>query len=454
MRARVDPVDAMIKRFAGARSRDTLLNAADRLIMHGKTQRRTHEGERMAEWSRMRLPEPQTEADYATLRQLGRTTIGKSFALRFGSRSDIGAPTRTVWQIISTDADCTSIGRGDEEEVTLHQSPAGRVQVKARVVRDRGRVAELRFERVTGRANNDARLDNLLTLDEEAAERLIALCCALKGIDPAGVDTLKLDDDLLAAVIADPKTLSAAYERDPQGFAEMIRSDVAASDVIAIAARREALARFETLLNNPDEFERARGQGGREAVWQRFFEENPWILGVGLSGHLFTSWDAERLERTVGGSTVADSGKRVDALLTTSGAVRSLVLAEIKLHDDPLVEKDSYRSGCWAPSREVSGGVAQAHITADRARDDLGKWLSARDEDGFNTGELVYAGSPRSYVVIGRLSSFLREDRLQPDKVRSFELYRRYLSYPEVLTYDEVLARARWSLSVLEADNE
>lgn len=405
----------------------------------------------MIDWDRLVLPGPKTEADFAALRNLGRTTIGKSFPLQFGSRSDIGAPTRTIWQIISEDADCAPNRRGEEEEVTLHQSPKGRVQVKARVVRDRGRVAELRFEKVTGRANDDAKLEKLLSLDEEAAGRLIELCYVLKGIDPTGEDTLKLDDDLLAAVMADPNALTAAYDRDPEGFAEIIKSDVTATDVIAIAARKEALKRFEILLNDPDEFERAREGGGREAVWQHFFEENPWILGVGLSGHLFTSWDETKLEQVVGGATVADVGKRVDAMLTTSGAVRSLVLAEIKLHDDPLLEKDPYRSGCWTPSREVSGGVAQAHITADRARDDLGSWLSARDEDGYDTGEQVYAGAPRSYVIIGRLSSLMRDDRLHSDRVRSFELFRRHLSYPEILTYDEVLARARWSLSLIEA---
>jgi len=143
----------------------------------------------VVDWGRLVLPSPKTEADFAALRTLGRTTIGKSFPLQFGSRSDIGAPTRTIWQIISEDADCAPNGRGEEEEVTLHQSPKGRVQVKARVIRDRGRVAELRFEKVTGRANDDAKLETLLSLDAEAAGRLIKLCYALKGIDPTGEDT-------------------------------------------------------------------------------------------------------------------------------------------------------------------------------------------------------------------------------------------------------------------------
>lgn len=163
-------------------------------------------------------------------------------------------------------------------------------------------------------------------------------------------------------------------------------------------------------------------------------------------------WDPHRLERSVAGSTIADVGKRVDALLTTSGAIRSFVLAEIKRHDDELVEGQEYRSGCWSPSRAVVGGVAQAQITADRARDDIGRWLAVKDEDGYPTGESVFFGNPRSYLIVGRLSSLTSEGRAHEDRFRSFELFRRGINAPEILTYDEVLARAEWSLAQTEGD--
>lgn len=406
----------------------------------------------MIDWTELLPPTPETEADYATMRLLGRTTVGKTFPMQFGPTRDIGAPARTAWQVISEDADLAPAdhGEAEEEELALHESPKGRVQVKARIVRDRGRVAELRFERVSGRPNADAKIDVLLTLDEAAARRLTELCFALKGIDPSGTETLKLDDDLLAAVISDPAALSAAYDRDPDGFAAMIRADVSAQDVIAIAARRDALTQFERLLGDAAHVTGEQETAASEAVWQRFFEENPWLLGVGLSAHFFTAWDAAKLERAVAGATIADVGKRADAVLTTSGIIRSLVLAEIKLPTHPLLERDTYRSGCYAPSRDLSGGVAQAHTTAERARDDLGAWLEARDDGGYLTGERIYAGTPRSYLIIGRLASLTHEGSVHPDMVRSFELYRRHLSFPEVLTYDEVLARARWSLDLLE----
>ena len=400
------------------------------------------------DWDEM-FPEPETEADFATLRLLGRITVGRTFALQFGRASDRGSPARTVWQVVSEDADTAHFIGGEDEAVTLHESPAGRIQVKARVVRDRGRVVELRFERVTGRANRDAELVNLVTLDEAATARLMDLCQALRAVDPTGEQTLKVDEDFLAAILADPNSAQEVYNRDPERFKSLIESDVSATDVIAIAARRSALERFETLLNDPAEFESARQGGKRESVWQLFFEENPWVLGVGLSGHLFTAYDPKKLERTVAGSSIADKGKRVDALLTTSGVVRSLVFAEFKLHDDPLLHEE-FRPGCWSPSAQLTSGIAQAHTTIDRARDDLGAWLSPRDEQGFPTGESIFTGMPRSFLIIGRLGSLTRDGRPHPDMVRSLELFRGHLHTPEVLTYDEVLARARWALELIE----
>ena len=93
------------------------------------------------------LPTPETEADFATLRTLGRTIVGRSFPFQFGRSNDIGQAARTIWQVISENAD-RQTNHGDEgEEVEIHQSPGGRVQVKARVVRDQGRVVEIRFEK-------------------------------------------------------------------------------------------------------------------------------------------------------------------------------------------------------------------------------------------------------------------------------------------------------------------
>src|SRR5699024_9936549 len=60
---------------------------------------------------------------------------------------------------------------------------------------------------------------------------------------------------------------------------------------------------------------------------------------------------------------------------------------------------------------------------------------------------------PRSYLIVGSLDQFVgSEGGLHHDKFRSFELHRRNLYEPEVLTFDEVLARAEWQVSKLSQE--
>ncbi|MBT1635435.1 Shedu immune nuclease family protein [Clavibacter michiganensis] len=389
---------------------------------------------------------PTTEADFAALRTLGRTTVGKSFVLSFGHPDNVGQHARTVWQVITEDSNYEPSNTDLGEEVPIHTSPAGRIQIKARVVREPGNVIEIRFEKLTSYPSRGAELESLVKLDADASRRLIDLCLALRGIDPRSDETIRLDERTLATILEHPDTLATAYGLDRERYAAIIKSDASAQDVIALAGRKAAIERFEELLYDTSVFESARDGGTKEGVWQNFFEANPWLLGVGLSGQLLTSWDEHKLERVVAGHSVADTGKRVDALLTTSGIIKSLVFAELKLHNDDLLDTSSYRPGTWAPSKALAGGISQSLVTSQRARDDLGSWLRERDEEGYETGTQVYSGAPRSFLVIGTLDSLIKDGQMQTDKVRSFELYRRNMHMPDIVTYDEVLARAKWTV--------
>ncbi|MFJ4650456.1 Shedu immune nuclease family protein [Nocardia sp. NPDC088792] len=254
--------------------------------------------------------------------------------------------------------------------------------------------------------------------------------------------------------VVDAELLAQAYEQKPELFRALITNDEAAGDVIAMAHRRRQVERFRRLLEDDDYFDNERKtrfpKRGSEAVWQHFFEENPWIFGVSLSGQLLTSWSDERLEQVVAGHSIASVGKRTDALLRTSGRIRSMVFAEIKTHRKELLEpiREPYRSGCWAPSFELSGGVVQAQGTVHRAVMQIGERLQDKAGDGSDIpGEFTYLLRPRSYLVIGNLDS-LRGDGggYNQDQIRSFELFRRELVEPEILTFDELLARAEWTV--------
>ncbi len=138
------------------------------------------------------------------------------------------------------------------------------------------------------------------------------------------------------------------------------------------------MQRLRELLTDEAAFEKAKLEcRGPEEVWQRFLEENPWVLGISLAGQLLTSWDDSKLEQVVAGFSIADVGKRTDALLRTTGHIRSFVFAEIKHHETELLDRrKEYRPGCWAPSTELAGGVIQVQQTLHLAARQIGDRLA------------------------------------------------------------------------------
>jgi hypothetical protein len=258
----------------------------------------------------------------------------------------------------------------------------------------------------------------------------------------------------LQDVIEKTEVVTKLYSAAPTAFRSAIRMDPSSRDLAALAHRQSIVEEFRLLLSNEEAFaarQATQSRRGPEGVWQAFLEANPWILGVGLTGQLLTAWDGARLEQVVAGQSVGGPGKRVDALLRTAGRIRSLVLAEIKHHRTPLLGEE-YRAGCWSPSSEVSGGVAQIQRTVQLAVSQISDRLPEKDDTGAETGEATWLIRPRSFFIAGGLDE-LRGDRgVHTAKFESFELYRRNLYEPEILTFDELLARAEWHVELAEAE--
>ena len=235
-------------------------------------------------------------------------------------------------------------------------------------------------------------------------------------------------------------------------FAEVVKSAITKQDVVSVAYRKRQLDVFERLLRDPDYFEQLKERKGcsNEALWQAFFESNPWVFGYGLGYIYLTGFTDKKLEQIVQGFQIGTRGKRSDALLKTRGAVSNLCFVEIKTHKTPLLNAKSYRAGCWAPSSELSGGVAQVQGSVSAAVDSLQRKLTLLDDQGFPTGEEAYNFSPRSFLVVGDLHEFVQDSGVSSEKLRSFELYRRHTSAPEILTFDELFERARFIVSSSE----
>lgn len=78
------------------------------------------------------------------------------------------------------------------------------------------------------------------------------------------------------------------------------------------------------------------------------------------------------------------------------------------------------------------------------ALEDLTAEFRPNRENGAPTGETLYQFQPRSFLVIGNLGEFQTEHGTNKDMFRSFELFRRSLRWPEVMTFDELYARAKF----------
>lgn len=384
------------------------------------------------------------ETTFAQGRQTGQIYTSKPFTVPRPASSDYGQPARFVYQVFDNETESGLTPEGEEWKV--YDSPAGRYQVKLLVAREVGRVKELWIHRVPTKASGQPS-KIMLNLKAPDAQRLVDMLKALDHISLDGT-THKISERLIRDILNDPDALSHAYTRQRGQFRELIENDPAALDVVALAHRRDQVELFHQYLEEPDFFDMtvATNKGGAEAVWQRFFEANPWVLGLGLGSQLLTSWDDDKLEQITTGNSMWGKGKRVDALMATSGRIKSMVFAEVKTHRTPLLERNSYRPGCWAPAEHLSGGVAQVQGTVHRAALGYLDRIQGQNADGTESiGDFAYLLRPKSYLIVGQLSQFVAEDGGHHiDKIRSFELYRRHLAEPEVITFDELLARADW----------
>uniref|UniRef100_Q31FQ7 Shedu protein SduA C-terminal domain-containing protein n=1 Tax=Hydrogenovibrio crunogenus (strain DSM 25203 / XCL-2) TaxID=317025 RepID=Q31FQ7_HYDCU len=253
------------------------------------------------------------------------------------------------------------------------------------------------------------------------------------------------DEELNRIVLSDKQAKSLLHENQ-ELFAEVLRSEVTTEDLIAVGYRKKQLEVYEKLLTNQSYFNSIKDKKKctNESLWQKYYEKNPWIFGYGL-GYIFLSGlDDKKLEQVVQGHSLDSHGKRVDALMKTKGIISNICFVEIKTHLTDLLDSKPYRSGCWAPSKELVGAISQVQGTVASAIENLSIKINPTDKDGNLTGEEIYNYQPKSYLVIGSMAEFVSENGVNKDKLRSFELLRKNTTNPEIITFDELYERAKF----------
>lgn len=328
-----------------------------------------------------------------------------------------------------------------KEELVLRQTEAGRFQIKASFLEDDRSFRTVTIQKFTSKGN----AKEYFAFGPQEVSALLKFMSNIKRIHFPDDGRLNIRDSDLEQLLLEPDQLRRIAADNQQLLAAIARNEITTEDVVALSYRKKQLAVFERLLSDAAYFDDCVSQHGKgpEGLWQRFLEMNHWILGYSLSLINFGPLDDRKLEQTVRGHDLDGAGKRVDALLRSRAALTTTAFVELKHHRTDLVAPDQYRSGIWAPSKELSGAVAQVQGTVAAAVERWGAVVRVADGDGEPTGETIYTTEPRSFVICGRLSEFEGEHGVNERRFASFERFRRNLLRPEIITFDELYERAR-----------
>jgi len=246
---------------------------------------------------------------------------------------------------------------------------------------------------------------------------------------------IAIDERPATADGVDVRTLVDGWFRsEPAAYfkvVEQMRPDLVHAELLrrTHAVHTEALEAFESHMLAND---------WTEHDWQRYFDANRWIFGFGLSYCFLSTVQVQPVY--VGAGVSGGGAQRGDFMMRSEADVRFTVLVKIKRPDTRLLGRE-HRPGVYHESQSLSEAVAQVQANSE-------KWLrqgSMTKESGqsYEIEQQTFTHQPNSILIVGRTSELTGGTA----KIGSFERYRKNLLMPEVLTFDELLSRARHLVS-------
>ena len=376
--------------------------------------------------------------EYHIKKKPGKTYISKSLP----SFGDSDRKVRIASKVFDSDDDYAFAMIKDES--VLRHTKGGRKEIKAKFLEDNRGIFVLNIQGYTSATEKPHNASFAFIGDEIG--KVVEFFKNIHDIQLSSDSGINITDENLRKLLVTNHQARELLHDNQEVFAEVIKSEITKEDIVAVGYRKRQLDVYSSLLEDDNYFQslKKRKKCSNEALWQQFFEKNQWVFGYGLGYIFLSNLNDKKLEQVVQGYDVSRHGKRVDALMKTKGIISNLCFIEIKTHKTPLLESQPYRSGCWAPSRELASAVSQVQGTVATAIENLSTKIAFHNEDGTPTGEEAFNYQPKSYLVIGGLGEFVSEHGVNQDKFRSFELYRKNTSNPEIITFDELYERAKY----------
>lgn len=332
----------------------------------------------------------------------------------------------------------------------LRETPAGRKNLQATFFETPDRyIGGLSINFFTERTGNLHPSGSVSLWGEEVDSLLNFIETVRKTRFPGSGKLVVEPGALIHSHFVTDSEVTEALRNKPELLREVLENPDLDRDVKAIGFRRKSFQEFEKLLSDNQYFMSKKAQTSKnsaEQVWQEFFESNKWIFGYGLLYLSTVGVLDEKLEQSLQSGSIFGSGSKPDAVMRTRGAMSVLCLAEIKTHSTPLVASDK-RGGTFLISKELNDAVSQCHTSISVAEERIHRYFQPTDKQGFPSSDAIFSFRPRSILVIGSQSEFKCEAGFNVERFRTFEMYRRSLISPEIITYDELLDRARSLIS-------
>lgn len=327
-------------------------------------------------------------------RVAGRTYWSKRFSEREGDITS--RPMRYITKVLDSPQRDELEVRGTE--LVIRRTSGGREELKALFYEDDRSIRRLILSKFSTKTGKPIKAQ--FSFEHEELRKFLQFLESIVRVRLDMGNRVRFDDAFVDELLSEDDDLIAFLRRNRERLASLDTSEW--MGFIEYASRVKELKEFEALLFDDEYFSdqlARQNVTGAEALWQRFFQRNPWIFGFGLTPIFLETFDYRRLEQVVAGSDITSRGKRVDALMRTKGVLGALCFIEIKTHTTPLIATHKpYRPDTWRVSDELSGAVSQCHKTVQRALEKLGTKVSLTDDHGWPT-------STEGYLI--RLEVFL-----------------------------------------------
>jgi hypothetical protein len=371
---------------------------------------------------------------YFNLRREAKTYISKVFSF--------GAERRRNVIMVMEGNDQVLLGEVENAICLRLTGEKRKTQVIAMVTQDHKKRRRLSLQTFKSLAGDRIKTSDKheFTFRGDEFERLLTFLKRIEFIDFSNEGRFQIED---ISTTNGPKAIIDAADR---GIVERFRrmskeqrndallalhGSLTSEEINILLGRRQALNEFE---------EQMRLKAWSERHWQDFFHRQQWVFGYGLDYRVMGLFDREM---TVGaGGTDNQNKPTIDFLMTFTDYT---VLVEIKKPDTAIFKQSrGGRAGTWEFSSEFTSAVSQ--IIEQKA-----EWLaSAQTGEHYNkAGTATLTARTRnakSILVIGSKEEFSRLENLRDARVMrdTFELFRREMRSIDIVTFDELLERARF----------